>query len=73
MLLTHFSSRYNIEVIVSFDVIFLVSIVCFIPYHVFHHILVMMGQEIREAVLKLQSKVSAKVIPLTEGFRSKYS
>ncbi|ESQ37004.1 hypothetical protein EUTSA_v10002590mg [Eutrema salsugineum] len=30
-------------------------------------------EEIREAVLKLQSKVSAKVIPLTEGFRSKYS
>nr|CAD22099.1 RNase Z [Arabidopsis thaliana] len=30
-------------------------------------------EEIREAVLKLQSKVSAKVIPLTEGFRSRYS
>ncbi|CAN6820943.1 hypothetical protein HID58_054412 [Brassica napus] len=42
VLLTHFSSRYNIE-------------------------------EIREAVLKLQSKVSAKVIPLTEGFKSRYS
>ncbi|VVA98347.1 unnamed protein product [Arabis nemorensis] len=30
-------------------------------------------EEIREAVLKLQSKVSAKVIPLTEGFKSRYS
>lgn len=30
-------------------------------------------EDIRHAVSKLQSKVSAKVIPLTEGFRSKYS
>ncbi|OMP09523.1 putative ribonuclease z, chloroplast [Corchorus olitorius] len=30
-------------------------------------------EDIRQAVLKLQSKVSAKVVPLTEGFRSKYS
>ncbi|KAF5746129.1 ribonuclease Z chloroplastic-like isoform X1 [Tripterygium wilfordii] len=30
-------------------------------------------EDIREAVLKLQSKVSAKVVPLTEGFKSKYS
>ncbi|KAK9284411.1 hypothetical protein L1049_023583 [Liquidambar formosana] len=42
ILLTHFSSRYNIE-------------------------------EIRQAVSKLQSKVSAKVVPLTEGFKSMYS
>lgn len=42
VLLTHFSSRYNIE-------------------------------EIRQAVSKLQSKVSAKVVPLTEGFKSMYS
>ncbi|XP_071726027.1 tRNase Z TRZ2, chloroplastic-like [Rutidosis leptorrhynchoides] len=30
-------------------------------------------EEIRQAVTKLQSKVSAKVVPLTEGFRSMYS
>ncbi|KAG2719425.1 hypothetical protein I3843_03G256900 [Carya illinoinensis] len=42
VLLTHFSSRYNIE-------------------------------DIRQAVSKLQSKVSAKVVPLTEGFKSMYS
>ncbi|GAV62414.1 Lactamase_B_2 domain-containing protein [Cephalotus follicularis] len=30
-------------------------------------------EDIRRAVLKLQSKVSAKVVPLTEGFRSMYS
>lgn len=42
VLLTHFSSRYNIE-------------------------------DIRQAALMLQSKVSAKVVPLTEGFKSVYS
>ncbi|XP_071722713.1 tRNase Z TRZ2, chloroplastic [Rutidosis leptorrhynchoides] len=42
VLLTHFSSRYNIE-------------------------------DIRQAVAKLQSKVSAKVVPLTEGFKSMYT
>lgn len=42
VLLTHFSSRYNIE-------------------------------DIRQAVAKLQSKLSAKVVPLTEGFKSLYS
>ncbi|XP_061360695.1 tRNase Z TRZ2, chloroplastic [Gastrolobium bilobum] len=42
VLLTHFSSRYNIE-------------------------------DIRQAASKLQSKVSAKVVPLTEGFKSLYS
>ncbi|XP_030459680.2 tRNase Z TRZ2, chloroplastic [Syzygium oleosum] len=42
ILLTHFSSRYNIE-------------------------------DIREAASKLQSKVSAKVVTLTEGFKSAYS
>ncbi|KAJ7964757.1 Nuclear ribonuclease Z [Quillaja saponaria] len=42
VLLTHFSSRYNVE-------------------------------EIREAASKLQAKVSAKVVPLTEGFKSIYS
>ncbi|KDP30837.1 hypothetical protein JCGZ_13780 [Jatropha curcas] len=41
VLLTHFSSRYNIE-------------------------------DIHQAVSKLQSKVSAKVVPLTEGFKSMY-
>ncbi|XP_010533000.1 PREDICTED: ribonuclease Z, chloroplastic [Tarenaya hassleriana] len=30
-------------------------------------------EEIREATLKLQSKVSGKVVALTEGFRSRYS
>ncbi|KAG6750119.1 hypothetical protein POTOM_047200 [Populus tomentosa] len=30
-------------------------------------------EDIREAVLKLQSRVSAKVVPLTEGFKSMYS
>lgn len=30
-------------------------------------------EDIRQAVLKLQSKVSAKVIPLTEGFKSVYT
>ncbi|KAL4555450.1 hypothetical protein LXL04_038069 [Taraxacum kok-saghyz] len=30
-------------------------------------------EEIRQAVTKLQSKVSAKVVPLTEGFRSMYT
>ncbi|EXB78682.1 hypothetical protein L484_004047 [Morus notabilis] len=30
-------------------------------------------QDIRQAVSKLQSKVSAKVVPLTEGFKSMYS
>ncbi|XP_065873132.1 tRNase Z TRZ2, chloroplastic [Euphorbia lathyris] len=30
-------------------------------------------EEIREATLKLQSKVSAKVVPLTEGFKSTHS
>ncbi|KAF8008185.1 hypothetical protein BT93_K1998 [Corymbia citriodora subsp. variegata] len=42
ILLTHFSSRYNIE-------------------------------EIRQAASKLQFKVSAKVVTLTEGFKSPYS
>ncbi|XP_004491080.1 tRNase Z TRZ2, chloroplastic [Cicer arietinum] len=42
VLLTHFSSRYNIE-------------------------------DIRQAASKLQSKLSAKVVPLTEGFKSLYS
>ncbi|KAJ7960309.1 Nuclear ribonuclease Z [Quillaja saponaria] len=42
VLLTHFSSRYNVE-------------------------------EIRQAASKLQAKVSAKVVPLTEGFKSIYS
>ncbi|CAI9759916.1 unnamed protein product [Fraxinus pennsylvanica] len=42
VVLTHFSSRYDIE-------------------------------DIRQAQLKLQSKVSAKVVTLTEGFKSKYS
>ncbi|OIW02752.1 hypothetical protein TanjilG_29528 [Lupinus angustifolius] len=42
VLLTHFSSRYNIE-------------------------------DIRQAASKLQSKLSAKVVPLTEGFKSKHS
>ncbi|XAR68148.1 Ribonuclease Z [Bertholletia excelsa] len=42
IVLTHFSSRYNIE-------------------------------DIRQAVSKLQSKVSAKVVALTEGFKSMYS
>ncbi|XP_030544419.1 tRNase Z TRZ2, chloroplastic [Rhodamnia argentea] len=42
VLLTHFSSRYNIE-------------------------------DIRQAASKLQSKVSAKVVTLTEGFKSAYS
>ncbi|KAL6999997.1 mitochondrial 3'-tRNA processing endonuclease Trz2 [Sarracenia purpurea var. burkii] len=41
VLLTHFSSRYNLE-------------------------------DIRQAVSKLQSKVSAKVVALTEGFKSMY-
>lgn len=30
-------------------------------------------QDIRAAVSKLQSKVSAKVVPLTEGFKSMYA
>ncbi|CAM8948619.1 hypothetical protein QQ045_017086 [Rhodiola kirilowii] len=30
-------------------------------------------EDIRQAVAKLQSKVSAKIIPLTEGFKSKYT
>ncbi|KAF7831694.1 tRNase Z TRZ2, chloroplastic [Senna tora] len=42
VLLTHFSSRYNIE-------------------------------DIRQAASKLQSRLSAKVVPLTEGFKSMYS
>ncbi|KAL2547780.1 Ribonuclease Z [Forsythia ovata] len=42
IVLTHFSSRYDIE-------------------------------DIRQAQSKLQSKVSAKVVALTEGFKSKYS
>ncbi|KAK4279172.1 hypothetical protein QN277_016920 [Acacia crassicarpa] len=42
VLLTHFSSRYNVE-------------------------------DIRQAAAKLQSKLSAKVVPFTEGFKSKYS
>ncbi|KAI3440921.1 Lactamase_B domain-containing protein [Psidium guajava] len=42
ILLTHFSSRYNIE-------------------------------DIRQAASKLQSKVSAKVVTLTEGFKSAHS
>uniref|UniRef100_A0A2N9ECB5 Metallo-beta-lactamase domain-containing protein n=1 Tax=Fagus sylvatica TaxID=28930 RepID=A0A2N9ECB5_FAGSY len=42
VVLTHFSSRYNME-------------------------------DIRQAVSKLQSKVSAKVVPLTEGFKSMYT
>ncbi|KAK3404409.1 hypothetical protein EUGRSUZ_K00726 [Eucalyptus grandis] len=42
ILLTHFSSRYNVE-------------------------------DIRQAASKLQSKVSAKVVTLTEGFKSAYS
>lgn len=42
ILLTHFSSRYNIE-------------------------------DIRQAVSKLQSRVPAKVVPLTEGFKSMHS
>ncbi|KAE9606209.1 hypothetical protein Lal_00025132 [Lupinus albus] len=42
ILLTHFSSRYNLE-------------------------------DIRQAASKLQSKLSAKVVPLTEGFKSKHS
>ncbi|CAL0315790.1 unnamed protein product [Lupinus luteus] len=42
ILLTHFSSRYNIE-------------------------------DIRQAASKLQSRLSAKVVPLTEGFKSLHS
>ncbi|XP_050208508.1 tRNase Z TRZ2, chloroplastic [Mercurialis annua] len=30
-------------------------------------------EDIRGAIMKLQSKVSAKVVPLTEGFKSEYS
>lgn len=30
-------------------------------------------EDIRQAILKLQPKVSAKVVALTEGFRSSYS
>ncbi|KAH9793504.1 tRNase Z TRZ2 [Citrus sinensis] len=32
-----------------------------------------LSEDIRQAVLKLQSKVSAKVVPLTEGFKSVYT
>lgn len=42
VVLTHFSSRYNVE-------------------------------DIRQAAAKLQGRVSAKVVPLTEGFKSLYS
>jgi hypothetical protein len=30
-------------------------------------------QDIRQAVSRLQSKVSAKVVPLTEGFKSMHA
>ena len=35
--------------------------------------LVFLLQDIRQAVSKLQSKLSAKVVPLTEGFKSMHS
>ncbi|XP_006469581.1 tRNase Z TRZ2, chloroplastic isoform X3 [Citrus sinensis] len=34
---------------------------------------ILITEDIRQAVLKLQSKVSAKVVPLTEGFKSVYT
>ncbi|KAL6566267.1 hypothetical protein OROGR_001882 [Orobanche gracilis] len=62
VVLTHFSSRYHIE-----DSNFRrPSDESFIPNST-------LSDDIRQAVAKLQSKVSAKVVGLTDGFKSLYT